>query len=211
MSFIIFDTEYTTWPGCQENGWKENQKKEIVQIAAIKVSDQLDVIGKFNALCKPIINPILSDYFIQLTHITNETVQKYAKSFSSVYQKFESFVGDNICYSHAWGADYLNEADGKIVKENIILNKIPFSDKITYRNIAPIFAQLYKDNNIKIQNQCSGQIAKLLGIEKNMEHLKLDTHNAFYDTYSILEGLKFFFPKSIQIIQKMEKEKISPY
>ena len=80
MSFVIFDTEYTTWPGCQENGWIGKQKKEIVQIAAIKVTDQLKVIDEFNALCKPVINPVLSDYFTKLTHITNEQVEKYGES-----------------------------------------------------------------------------------------------------------------------------------
>lgn len=204
MSFIIFDTEYTTWPGCLENGWQGNQKKEIVQIAALKVSDQLDVIEEFNVLCKPIINPVLSDYFIQLTHITNEKVKKYGESFLSAYKKFESFAGDDICYSHAWGSDFSNESDGKIIKENILLNKISRPKEIIYRNIAPLFAELYHKNNIKIQNQCSGEIAKLLGIEENLKRLNLDTHNAFYDTYSILEGLKFFFPESIKLLEKMK-------
>ena len=204
MSFIIFDTEYTTWPGCQENGWRGNQKKEIVQIAALKVSDQLDVMGEFNVLCKPIINPVLSDYFIKLTHITNETLKKFGTSFSSAYKKFETFIGDDICYSHAWGADFINEADGRIIKENISLNKISKPKEIIYRNIAPLFAELYHKNNIKIQNQCSGQIAKLLGIEENLKRLNLNTHNAFYDTYSILEGLKFFLPESIKLLKKMK-------
>lgn len=205
MSFIIFDTEYTTWPGCQENGWKGNQKKEIVQIAALKVSDKLDVIDEFNALCKPVINPILSDYFTELTHISNTQIKKYGELFSSVYKKFETFIGNDLCYSHAWGCDYINEADGKIMNENVLLNHLSIAKKVTYRNIAPVFVELYKKHNINIKSQCSGEIAKLLGIEKNMGHLKLDTHNAFYDTYSILEGLKFFFPESIELMKKKEK------
>ena len=204
MSFIIFDTEYTTWPGCQENGWHGNQKKEVVQIAALKVSDQLNVIEEFNALCKPTINPVLSDYFIQLTHITNEKVKKYGEPFLSAYRKFEAFVDDDICYSHAWGADFFNEADGKIIKENLLLHKISRPKKIIYRNIAPVFAELYQKNRIKIQSQCSGEIAKLLGVEENLKRLNLDTHNAFYDTYSILEGLKFFSPESIKLLEKMK-------
>ena len=114
MPFIIFDTEYTTWPGCQENGWHGTQKKEVVQIAALKVSDNLKVLDKFNALCQPVINPVLSDYFTKLTHITNAQVKEKGISFSLAYKKFESFVGNNHCYSHAWGATYLNESDGKI-------------------------------------------------------------------------------------------------
>ena len=204
MSFVIFDTEYTTWPGCQENGWTGNQKKEIVQIAALKVSDKLKLINEFNVLCKPIINPVLSEYFTKLTHITNEQVKKHGESFISAYQKFEVFVGDDICYSHSWGTDFFNEADGQIVKENISLNKIDHSKTIIYRNIAPIFFQLYKKKNIHITKQCSGEICKLLGIEENLNQLNLDTHNAFYDVYSILEGLKFFLPESIHLLKSIK-------
>lgn len=204
MSFIIFDTEYTTWLGCQKNGWKGNQKKEIVQISALKVSNQLEVISEFNILCKPVINPILSNYFVQLTHITNEQVEKHGESFLSVFQKFESFVGNDICYSHAWGKDYNDESDGNIIKENILLNKISNPKTIIYRNIAFVFNELYKKNNIKIKKQSSGQIAKLLGIENDIAHIKSSSHNAFYDVYSILTGLKYFFPDSIQLIQKMK-------
>ena len=202
MSFIIFDTEYTSWAGCQENGWHGTQKKEIVQIAALKISDDLKILDKFNTLCKPIINPVLSDYFIQLSHITNEQVQKQGISFALAYKKFEEFIGDNICYSHAWGASSLNEADGSLMKENICLNNLSPSKKIIYKNIAPVFAKLYKKHHIKNKNQSSGQIVKFLGIEDKMKHLNLDVHNAFYDTYSILEGLKFFFPESVQLMQK---------
>ena len=204
MSFIIFDTEYTTWPGCQENGWHGIQKKEIVQIAALKVSDNLKVLDKFNVHCKPVFNPVLSDYFTKLTHITNTDIKKHGILFPLAYKKFESFIGDNICYSHAWGKNYLNGADGDIMEENILLNNLSCTKNIIYRNIAPVFAELYNKHKIKIQNQSSGQIAKLLGIEEKIKHLNLDVHNAFYDTYSILEGLKFFFPESIQLIKKIK-------
>lgn len=29
MSFVIFDTEYTSWKGCQEYGWQGMQKKVL--------------------------------------------------------------------------------------------------------------------------------------------------------------------------------------
>lgn len=40
MSFVIFDTEYASWRSCQENGWTGNQKKEIVQLSALKIIDE---------------------------------------------------------------------------------------------------------------------------------------------------------------------------
>ena len=204
MSFVIFDTEYTSRAWCQENGWKGNQKKEIVQISAVKLSNDLNVIDEFNILCRPVINPILSDYFVKLTHITNDKIINIGIPFSECYKKFESFVENNICYSHKWWSDYFDESDGAILKENLLLNNMSEDKKIIYRNIAPIFAKLYRENNIKVQTQTSGQIVQNLGIEKNMEHLNLDIHNAFYDVYSILEWLKYFYPESIKLLSSFQ-------
>ena len=51
------------------------QRKEIVQIATIKVDlSTLEVKDEFNVFVKPTYNPILSDYFINLTGITNKKI-----------------------------------------------------------------------------------------------------------------------------------------
>ena len=200
MSFIIFDTEYTAWEGCQENGWRGNQKKEVVQIAAIKVSNNLRVLAKFNAYCKPKINPVLSDYFMNLTHITNAQIAQKGEDFVDAYKRFEEFVKANICYSHSWGSDYLNKSDGLILEENLYLQNLKAEKNLIYRNIAPIFKQLYQENNILVRSQCCGEIAGILGVEQNLRKSGLNPHNALYDVYSILEGLKHFYPRSIELM-----------
>lgn len=205
MSFVIFDTEYTSWKGCLEHGWQGNQKKELVQIAALKVSDDLSVIAKFNALCKPKINPVLSDYFVNLTCISNEQIAQNGKQFSDVYEAFLQFVGSNICYSHAWGGDFFHKSDGKIMDENCTLYNVTPQKEIVYRNIAPVFEKLYEKNNIQVKSQSSGQIAQILHIEQKLAALNLNPHNAYYDVYSILEGLRYFYPQSIEILNAMEK------
>lgn len=192
MSFVIFDTEYTSWPGCLENGWVGTQKKEIVQIAAIKVSDDFKVLDSFNKLCKPRVNPVLSDYFVQLTNISNQQVDTLGVLFEEAYQEFVQFVGDDVCFSHSWGAGFYDECDGKVIKDNLDLHGITYKESVVFRNIAPVFKELYKRNNIMISSQSSGQIARILKLDKNIEHLGIDVHNALYDVYSVLEGLKYF-------------------
>lgn len=206
MTFIICDTEYTSWEGCQKNGWKGNQKKEIVQISALKVSNNLAVLAEFNVLCKPVINPVLSEYFINLTHVTNEQIKKQGISFAEAYQKLENFIGNNICYSHGWGTDYLNKSDGDILEENLRLYKIKEQKNIIYRNIAPVFKQLYAENKISVQTQCAGQIAEILGLDEKLKKSGLKPHNAMYDVYSILAGLKYFYPKSVKLLNGFEQK-----
>lgn len=203
MSFIIFDTEYTSWKGCQENGWTGNQKKEIVQIGAIKVSENMRVVAKFNELCRPVVNPVLSDYFVNLTRITNEMVQKDGHPFPETYERFKKFAGNSYCFSHSWGSSYYNKGDGSIIEENLRLHNLPLESDMIYRNVAHIFKRLYKKYHIDIKNQTSGQIVKLLHLEKQQAHLHLDEHNALFDAYSILTGLKYFRDDVFPLIKKL--------
>lgn len=189
--FVIYDTEYTSWKGCQEKGWIEPQKKEIVQIAAVKVErSSLKVLDEFCVYIRPTFNPVLSDYFVNLTGITNEKIEKEGLSFELADERFAKFAGDLPCYAHGW-ADKDQIADGAILKLNWQYNHLP-ERKIDFRNIAPWFKKQYQKHHIDIKSQSSGQIVKLLGLEKNMKMLGLDEHNALFDVYSILEGIRHF-------------------
>lgn len=66
--FIILDTEYTSWPGTNEKGYNMKTKfPELVQISAIKVDKDFNIVNRLNIYVKPIINPKLSEYFKRLT------------------------------------------------------------------------------------------------------------------------------------------------
>jgi len=190
MPFVLFDTEYTSWKGCLENGRADWQKKEIVQIAALKIDGRLQVVGEFNVYVKPQINPVLSDYFIDLTGITNEKLAAEGVGFSDAYARFKVFAGDYVCYSHAWGASADSLADGDVMNENLQYNRLADNQPPVYRNIAPWFKQRYAEEGIDIKSQCSGDVARLLGCEKAVENMGLGVHNAFYDVYSVLSGLR---------------------
>ena len=192
MSFVIFDTEYTTWEGCLQHGWRDNQKKEIVQIAALKVNSDLKVLAELNLLCKPKINPVLSQYFIDLTGIDNNMVTQKGIDFTTAYTCFKNFVKKDVCYSHGWGGTFTDACDGVVIAENLQLNHLPVDDSIQYRNIAPIFKKAYEKNKITVKSQSSGQICKILGLQKQLKDLNLDEHNALYDVYSILCGIRHF-------------------
>ena len=203
MSFIIFDTEFTSWEGCLKNGWQGNQKKEIVQIAALKVSDDLTIIDKFNQFCRPEINPVLSDYFIKLTGITNEIITQNGLPFAKVFANFKKFVGKDVCFSHSWGTVLTDKADGNIIDENIELYHLSTVNDLAYYNIAAIFKQVYQKNNINITSQSSGQIAKLLNTENQLKCYGVDEHYALYDVYSILAGLKFLQKDVLPLIKNI--------
>ncbi len=202
MHFIIFDTEFTSWKGCNENGWVDWQKQELVQIGALKVAaGSLEVVDKLDLLIKPTINPILSDYFAELTGITNEQVQEKGLAFSEAYSEFYDFAKNMICFSHGWSVnpeDYTNPSqdflwcDGSIIHKNLEYYNIEETQHLNYKNLAFWFKEMYNKHNIDIKNQASGDIAKLLGVSENIDKMGVSIHNAIYDAYSILEGVRYF-------------------
>ena len=188
--FVIYDTEYASWKGFIDLPPEDErrQKVEIVQIAALKVNaDDLSVAEEFNCYIKPRFEPKLTDYFIKLTGITDELLDKQGTDFLTAYGRFLHFVGDLPCYSHGWGQ---KESDEVVIRNNLKLWDFSYKHEPDYRNIAPWFAEQYKLHSLNIDKQSSGQIGKLLGLNKEIEHLGLDEHNAFYDVYSILLGLR---------------------
>ena len=129
-------------------------------------------------------------YFVDLTGIKNECIKDEGITFEEAYKIFKSFVGDDICYSHSWDDD--NEADGIVMREMLSIHQIEDKKSPIYRNIAPWFKKKYFENNIDVQKQSSGEIATILGCQNELDNLCLQVHNAFYDVYSILIGLRFF-------------------
>lgn len=106
QSFVLFDTEYTSWQGCVTNGWDEskNQYKELLQIGALRVQkDTFTIIDTFQTFCRPVRNPQLSEYIMMLTGIAQSTVDK-AETFQPVIRQFEQWVGDRELFS--FGDDY---------------------------------------------------------------------------------------------------------
>lgn len=191
MSYVVFDTEYTTWEGCQEKGWIEPQKKEIVQIGALKVEEETyQVLDTLDILVRPSYNPVLSAYFEKLTHITNQQVQSAGVDFLTAYQKFKAFIGNDICFSHAWDFPYQAAADGDIMNLNLYYFECLDDHPPTYLNIAAYFKEMYKRYHIPIQKQASGEIIEKLGLP--IPPGGITKHNALYDGFSILAGLKYF-------------------
>lgn len=64
MNFIIFDVEATCWEKkCQQD------IMETIEIGALKISDGPEIVDRFDQFIKPIVNPRLSRFCVELTGI----------------------------------------------------------------------------------------------------------------------------------------------
>jgi inhibitor of KinA sporulation pathway (predicted exonuclease) len=91
---VVFDLEFTAWPGSMEHRWlRPGEFREVVQIGAIK----LDAASfaedmSLDLLVKPRFNPVLSPYFEGLTGITNMALENRGMDFAEAYAAFVAFA-----------------------------------------------------------------------------------------------------------------------
>ena len=85
---VILDLEWTSWKYNVDRKW---QKKEIIQIGAIKINNKYKIIGEINIYVKPKFNPILSNYIKKLTGITQNKIDNNGLPFKKAYEKFNIF------------------------------------------------------------------------------------------------------------------------
>ncbi len=136
QTIIVFDTEFTAWEGAEERKWSgPNEYREIVQIGAVKIETAtFSELDSFNVFIKPVKNPQLSDYFINLTKITQEKIDKEGMDFSVAIERFAQWSEGLSLYS--WGDD------SQHLKENCVFRNIPFPfSNRQCKDIKPLFAK----------------------------------------------------------------------
>jgi inhibitor of KinA sporulation pathway (predicted exonuclease) len=92
---VFYDVEYTSWKGYRESNWSMPGKyMEIVQIGALRIDFDQDwkELDQFVAYVQPRRNPELSDYFIDLTGITQEIVDEQGTDFETALRNFVDYV-----------------------------------------------------------------------------------------------------------------------
>ena len=180
--FIIFDTEYTSWEGAKQRDWTgPNEHRELVQIGALKVTyPALEVIDEYQELLIPEINPELSDYFTNLTHITPAQLDQHGHPPRDIIKKFAEWSEDLPLYSYGH--------DDAILEENCQLLGIPCpiaSDH--FHNIKEIFIT----HGIDADSYMSSTIVKAFG-----EKPTRPGHDALNDAHTIVDGLRLLSSSS---------------
>ena len=186
-TIVIFDLEYTSWEGSAERNWNlPNENREIIQIGAtkIKITEDINEIDNFEILVRPTKHPKLSNYFINLTGISQERVDMEGVLFPLALKHFLQFLGDNAINILS------NGGDEEIIEENCTLFGISFpiifNDSI---NLKPYFSEIL---GIPERDCTSSMLPELFGL-KNLEN----PHNALGDARAISQILSYLYKKKI--------------
>ena len=120
-NYTVIDLEWTSWKNNYSGKYKEVekrkvwQKKEIIQIGAIKFDDNYKIKSFLEIIVKPKINTKLSDHIIKLTSLTDKIICKRGVSFLKAYKKLISFSKNSFIISNGY--------DGEVLKKNLRYNK----------------------------------------------------------------------------------------
>ena len=171
---VVYDLEFTAWDGSMAERWlKPGQFREVVQIGAVKLDAvTLDEVAEFEALVKPRLNPVLSEYFESLTGIANAKLAKRGIDFPDAYNRFVAFADG--ARTIAFGRDDL------IFAENFNLygvRDIPSAPP--YMNIAPWL----RANGLNPRH--AGDVAEDAGAS-----LAGQKHDALFDARSVALGVR---------------------
>jgi inhibitor of KinA sporulation pathway (predicted exonuclease) len=131
---VIFDLEFTAWEGSMEAHWsRAGEHREVVQIGAVKLdAASLKEVDTFEMLIKPRLNPVLSDYLVELTGITNQALNARGVDFITAFRAFRDFVGEGPAWAHG--------RDDLIVAANLKLYGWEGMAAFPYSNAIPWFA-----------------------------------------------------------------------
>jgi len=180
--FAILDLEWTSWQGSVGRGWSEDfEEREIVEIGAVKLSNNptLDEQGRMGVLTKPVINPELSDYFINLTGITQQQINEKAIDFADAINLLIEFLRPDCYPVYTFGND------GDVLEYNCRIKSIPypFRDGL-FENIRPVFANAFK---VEEYTLASGRLPEDMGFDAPHR-----AHRAVDDCLCVAEALRIF-------------------
>ena len=178
---VVFDLEFTSWPGSNERNWSlPNEDREIIQIGAVKIETTGDMreVDSFQILVRPLKNPILSDYIVNLTEITQEKVEKEGVLFPLALSRFINFIGEHPI-------DILsNGGDEEVIEENCQIHNIPFLS--IFKKSTDLKIYFSEVLGISRKNCTSGMLPELFGLNNHEKQ-----HDALGDARSISQALRY--------------------
>jgi inhibitor of KinA sporulation pathway (predicted exonuclease) len=153
---VVFDLEWTAWEGSHSRNWSgPGEYREVIQIGAVQLdATNFNLLTVYDRLVLPVRNPVLSDYIMKLTGLTNERMQVEGVSLEVAITEFAAFVGDRPLWC--------NGGDAAVLRDNCALQVIQCP--IVTGNIGNLRPLLAKATGLPASRLVSCDLPELLGI-----------------------------------------------
>lgn len=173
MEYIVFDLEFNQGFDKTLNKTVSNERCpfEIIQIGAIKLDSNFNMIDTFNAYVKPEIYKDIHPFIQKMTSITKDDV-KNAEGFPQVFKEFKKFISSKKTVFGVWGTADLKELYRNIYFYNLPSISLP-KNFINIQEHASKYFNNPSGKSIGLQNAIS-----ILGLKEDKSY-----HDALNDAY----------------------------
>ena len=188
MEYIVFDLEFNQGFDKKLNKTVSDEKCpfEILQIGAVKLDADLNIIDTFNTFVKPNIYKEIHPFIKKMTNIIHEDV-KDAPNFPQAFNNFKEFMNNDKNILCVWGNGDLKELYRNIKYYNLSTENL----SNTYINVQH-HASIYFNN----------PTGKSIGLQNAITLLELNQdksyHNALNDAYYTSLVFKKIFNNDIE-------------
>lgn len=168
MDYVVFDLE---WNQAESLSQKEALSFEIVEIGAVKLDKNCQIVDRFSSLVRPALYSKLNAATSQVIPITEEELQTQGRAFPEVVQEFLHWCGKEVRFC-TWGIMDLAELQ-KNMEFYGLEERLP--KPLYYYDIQKWYSIFYEDGK------------KRRSLEYAVESLALwdemPFHRAFSDAY----------------------------
>lgn len=176
MNYIVLDLEWN-----QSNTGEEPEIKEIpfeiIDMGAIKLNSDRDMIDEFNQLVKPVVYQHMHKITSKIIHLHMKDLQK-GRPFEEVIREFLDWCGKDYIFC-TWGPLDLYEMQRNIRYYGLkLLSDVP----IRFLDTQKLFSIAYEDSKLRRSLEYA---IDFLHIEKDIPF-----HRAFSDAYYTAKILK---------------------
>lgn len=184
MNYIVLDLEWN-----QSNTGKEEEITvlpfEIIEIGAIKLNENMDMIGEFNELIKPQIYHEMHHVTSLLIHMDMDQLER-GKPFREVAQQFEEWCGTQAYLFCTWGPLDLTQ----LQRNRKFYGMEPLAEgPIAFLDVQKLFSIAFEDRKSR---RALEYAVDFLHIEKDIPF-----HRAFSDAYYTARVLEKIQDKEI--------------
>ena len=190
MEYIVFDLEFNQGFDKKLNKTVSDEKCpfEILQIGAVKLDSNLNIIDTFDTFIKPNIYKEIHPFIKKMTNISNDDV-KDAPAFVDAFEMFKSFMNnENNNVLCVWGNGDLKELYRNIRYYNLSIDNIS-NDYINVQQHASVYFNNPTGKSIGLQNAIT-----LLELNQDKSY-----HNALNDAYYTSLVFKQIYSDAIEI------------
>lgn len=185
-SYIVFDLEWNQSPSGRD-GAIDRLPFEIIEIGAVKLDENFQVISQFHELIKPRVYKQIHFKISEIIHMDMKQLKETGKPFEQVMEEFICWCGEDVRFC-TWGPMDLTELQRNMMYYGM---EIPFEFPLLFYDVQKLYSRLTGD----AQKKSLDQAVEELGIE-----MERPFHQAMDDAYY-----------TAMVMGKMEFDKVREY